>query len=63
MNNILSVIIFLPLVGALLIAAQNAEAKQNARWIALWTTLVTFFVSLLIWWNFDTTTAGFQFVE
>jgi len=63
MNNILSVIIFLPLVGALLIAAQNAEAKQNARWIALWTTLVTFFVSLLIWWHFDTTTAGFQFVE
>jgi NADH-quinone oxidoreductase subunit M len=63
MNNILSVVTFLPLVGALLIAAQNAEAKQNARWIALWTTLVTFFVSLLIWWNFDTTTASFQFVE
>ena len=63
MNNILSVITFLPLVGALLIAVQNAEAKQNARWIALWTTLVTFFVSLLIWWNFDTTAAGFQFVE
>ena len=36
---------------------------RNARWIALWTTLITFFVSLLIWWNFDTTTAGFQFVE
>ncbi len=63
MNNILSVVTFLPLVGALLIAAQNAEAKRNVRWIALWTTLVTFFVSLLLWWNFDTTTAGFQFVE
>ncbi|MFA7305485.1 MAG: NADH-quinone oxidoreductase subunit M [Hyphomicrobium sp.] len=63
MNNILSVITFLPLVGALLIAVQNAEAKQNARWIALWTTLVTFVVSLLIWWNFDTTQSGFQFVE
>jgi len=63
MNNILSVVTFLPLVGALLIAAQNAEAKRNVRWIALWTTLVTFLVSLLLWWNFDTTTAGFQFVE
>jgi NADH-quinone oxidoreductase subunit M len=63
MNNILSVVTFLPLVGALLIAAQNAGAKRNVRWIALWTTLVTFFVSLLLWWNFDTTTAGFQFVE
>jgi NADH-quinone oxidoreductase subunit M len=63
MNNILSVTTFLPLVGALLIATLNAEAVRNARWIALWTTLITFFVSLLIWWHFDTTTAGFQFVE
>ncbi len=63
MSNILSVTVFLPLVGALLIATLNPEAKGNARWIALWTTLVTFLVSLLIWINFDTTTAGFQFVE
>ena len=54
MSNILSVTTFLPLVGALLIATLNAEAVRNARWIALWTTLITFFVSLLIWWNFDT---------
>ena len=56
MSNILSVVTFLPLVGALLIATLNAEAKGNARWIALWTTLVTFAVSLLIWINFDTNT-------
>ena len=63
MSNILSVTVFLPLVGALLIATLNADAKGNARWIALWTTLVTFAVSLLVWINFDTSTAGFQFVE
>ena len=63
MNNILSVTTFLPLVGALLIAGLNADAKQNARWIALWTTILTFLVSLLIWWNFDTANPGFQFVE
>jgi NADH-quinone oxidoreductase subunit M len=63
MSNILSVTTFLPLVGAVLIAGLNREAKANARWIALWTTLITFAVSLLIWWNFDKTTAGFQFVE
>jgi NADH-quinone oxidoreductase subunit M len=63
MSNILSVTTFLPLVGALLIATLNPEAKGNARWIALWTTLVTFAVSLLIWINFDTTQSGFQFVE
>lgn len=63
MSNILSVTIFLPLIGAALIATQNAEAKGNARWIALWTTLVTFAVSLLVWINFDSSSAGFQFVE
>jgi len=63
MSNILSVVTFLPLVGALLIAGLNSDAKNNARWIALWTTIITFFVSLLIWWNFDKTNAGFQFVE
>ncbi|MBX9684115.1 MAG: NADH-quinone oxidoreductase subunit M [Hyphomicrobium sp.] len=63
MSNILSVVTFMPLVGALLIALLNADASRNARWIALWTTLITFFVSLLIWWNFDKTSAGFQFVE
>ncbi len=63
MSNILSVVTFLPVVGALLIALLNKDAARNARWIALWTTLVTFIVSLAIWWNFDKTSAGFQFVE
>ena len=63
MSNLLSVVTFLPLAGALLIAFLNKDANGNARWIALWTTLITFAVSTLIWWNFDKTTAGFQFVE
>lgn len=63
MSNILSVTIFLPLVGALLIATLNPEAKGNARWIAFLTTLVTFAVSLLIWIRFDSLSADFQFVE
>ncbi len=63
MSNLLSVVTFLPLAGAVLIAFLNKEATGNARWIALWTTLITFFVSLLIWVNFDKTAAGFQFVE
>ena len=33
--GVLSLVTFFPLVGALLIAAQNKEAKGNARWIAL----------------------------
>ncbi|MFM9850421.1 MAG: NADH-quinone oxidoreductase subunit M [Hyphomicrobiaceae bacterium] len=62
-GNLLSLVTFLPSIAALIIAFQNAEAKNNARWIALWGTLITFLVSLLIWWNFDTSNSGFQFVE
>jgi NADH-quinone oxidoreductase subunit M len=60
---ILSIVTFLPLVGALFIATLPKDAANNARWVALWTTLVTFGVSLLIWANFDSSTAAFQFVE
>ncbi len=63
---ILSTVTFLPLLGALLIAllrASDEAADRNARYIALWTTLLTFGISLLLWRDFDPTTAQFQFVE
>ena len=60
---ILSIVTFLPLLGAVLIACLHRDAKQNARWIALWTTLITFVVSIPIWTGFDTSTSGFQFIE
>jgi NADH-quinone oxidoreductase subunit M len=63
---VLSVVTFLPLIGALFIMAMRSsgEAEQrNARWIALWTTLITFAISLLLIYHFDTGTAEFQFVE
>ena len=63
---ILSVVTFLPLLGAAFIFAIRGDdeiAERNARYVALWTTVITFLVSLLLWINFDTTTAHFQFVE
>ena len=60
---VLSLCTFFPLVGALLIAAQNREASRNARWIALYTTLFTLGVALWIWANFDKGNPGFQFLE
>ena len=50
---LLSVVTFFPLVGAIAIALHNPEAKSSARWIALWTTVLTFALSLLIWIWFD----------
>ena len=63
---VLSVTTFLPLVGALFImmmGGEDAAVKRNARWVALWTTLVTLAVSLVLLWRFDATSAEFQFVE
>ncbi|MEW6254811.1 MAG: NADH-quinone oxidoreductase subunit M [Pseudomonadota bacterium] len=63
---ILSVITFLPLVGALFILVVRGDEEvtaRNARWVALWTTLVTFVVSLLLLPGFDASAPGFQFVE
>ena len=63
---ILTIVTFLPLVGAALIFAirENDEiAIRNTRFVALWTTTITFIVSLMIWISFDTETSKFQFVE
>jgi NADH-quinone oxidoreductase subunit M len=63
---ILSLVTFLPLVGALFCLVVNGPkeaVERNCKSIALVTTLVTFLVSLLLWARFDVTKAGFQFEE
>ncbi|MBN9596276.1 MAG: NADH-quinone oxidoreductase subunit M [Afipia sp.] len=63
---ILSVVTFLPVVGAILIYLSRGDdeaARRNARWIALWTTIVTFVVSVILVLRFDPAQPGFQFVE
>jgi NADH-quinone oxidoreductase subunit M len=63
---ILSVVTFLPLIGALIIYISRGDdeaARRNSRWIALWTTVVTFGISLILVWRFDPSNTDFQFVE
>jgi NADH-quinone oxidoreductase subunit M len=63
---ILSIVTFLPLVGALLILVLRGEEEavaRNARYLALWTSLLTFLLSLVLWFRFDRASADFQFVE
>ena len=64
---ILSVTTFLPLVGALFImlmrGGDDPAVKRNARWVALWTTLITLAVSLIVAWRFDPASPEFQFPE
>ena len=62
-NHLLSVVTVVPTLFAIAIACLNPQAKGNARWFALWGTLITFGISLLIWFGFDVKNPGFQFVE
>ncbi|RBP09104.1 NADH dehydrogenase subunit M [Roseiarcus fermentans] len=64
---ILSSLLILPLIGCVCILALptgNSEAtRRNARWIALFATLITFVLSLAAWGRFDPAQPGFQLIE
>ncbi|KKC38699.1 NADH-quinone oxidoreductase chain 13 [Devosia epidermidihirudinis] len=61
-NSILTVLTFLPLLGAVLILLTPKTSLDAIRWIALATTVVTFVLALFMWQAFDPSNAGFQFV-
>jgi NADH-quinone oxidoreductase subunit M len=67
MDNLLSIITFIPAVAAGILAlfgrGQDAAAQRNAKWLALFATSATFLVSLFLLAGFDPANTGFQFVE
>jgi len=67
MNNLLTLITFLPLVGALILVAflrgNDAMARLNAKRLALLVTTATFLLSLAVLTGFDPSNPDFQFVE
>ena len=68
MSHLLSIITFLPLVGAIIIlllarSGASESVARNARWIALIFTLADLVLSILLWVGFDGSSSAFQFVE
>jgi len=67
MENLLSIVTFLPLVAAIILAlflrGEDAAAQRSAKWLALIATTTTFIVSITIWMQFDPANTGFQMVE
>jgi NADH-quinone oxidoreductase subunit M len=64
--GILTGLVVLPLVGAAFILLQPGKDEasvRNVRWAALFTTLITFALSLFAWGQFDIGNPGFQLVE
>lgn len=67
MENLLSIITFVPLVAAAILAlvqrGSSLAADRGAKWFALTATTVTFLISLFLLAGFDPSNPGFQFVE
>ena len=57
MNSLLSLVTFLPLIGAvvllLFLRGEDALAQRNAKLLALFTTTATFLLSLFVLAGFD----------
>ncbi len=60
---VLSLITFLPLVGALVLLFVPKEKPQLVRLLAVISSGAAFLASLWLWANFNTGTADFQYVE
>ena len=63
---ILSAIIFIPLIGAFFIfvtRGNQRNVEKNSKYVAIFSSLANFLLSLFLWFSFDTSTADFQFVE
>jgi len=62
---ILSSITLLPILGAIFIFIFNNKNNENKNviYISLFTSVVTLFLTIFLWYVFDKTSAEFQFVE
>ncbi|MCB5409823.1 NADH-quinone oxidoreductase subunit M [Pseudogemmobacter faecipullorum] len=65
-QQLLNIILFLPLVAAVIMAlflrGDDAAARSSAKWLAMFATLATFLASLFLLAEFDPANTGFQFV-
>ncbi len=61
---ILSTIIFLPLLGALFIFISNKKNESSsAIYISIFTSMANLLLTFFLWYSFDKSFAGFQFIE
>jgi NADH-quinone oxidoreductase subunit M len=60
---ILSIIIFTPLIAGLLILALPAERKTEVKCVALASSVLTFFLSVWVYFSYNISAGGYQFLE
>ena len=62
---ILSSLILLPTIGSIFLFFSKDKGSNSStiKYVALFTSIVNFLISIYLWYLFDPTTADFQFVE
>src|ERR1700682_1404761 len=63
MSHYLSIILFTPLAGALVLLFVNKQNENAIRWVANIIAFIGFVVSVPLWFWFNPQAADFQFVE
>ncbi len=67
MDNLLSIVTFLPMIAAAILAlflrGEDEPAQRAAKWLAMLATSAVFIISLIILVQFDPADTGFQMVE
>ena len=62
-TSLLSLAIWLPILGALVVFAVGSERRWLARWLSLVVAVAGFSVTIPLFMGFDATLSGMQFVE
>lgn len=60
---ILSIILFMPVIGAILIMILPREQEKAIKAVAAATTLISLALSLVVWAGYDRSAGGMQFIE
>ncbi|HIQ40311.1 MAG TPA: NADH-quinone oxidoreductase subunit M, partial [Sulfurivirga caldicuralii] len=60
---ILSTLIWLPIIAGVIVLFAGRNNPTLAKWVSLGAAIVTFLLSLPLWFAFDRSTAAMQFVE
>tara|TARA_Y100000389_G_C16998210_1_gene288223 strand:+ start:135 stop:377 length:243 start_codon:yes stop_codon:yes gene_type:complete len=60
---ILSSLILLPTIGAFFLLFSKDKKTNTGKYVALFTSVVNFLISIYLWILFDPSSSNFQFVE
>ena len=62
-SYLLTYLLFTPVAGAIILLFFNKNKENAVRWFGLIVSTIAFIISLVIYFNFDASKPGFQFIH